>query len=138
MSSAALQRQAALAGAALLAVLLVVVLGRSSGEETSAATPPPPVSQAEWENARAGVFGRSRLGETTTCGTLLTQGVLGIAHHELPCGVDLVVSYRGREVRTEVIEQGTIGPESQFDLSPALADELGIEKPTTIRWRFAG
>ena len=138
MSSAALQRQAALAGAALLAVLLVVVLDRSSGEETSAATPPPPVSQAEWETATAGVFGRSRLGETTTCGTLLTRGVLGIAHPVLPCGVDLFVSYRGREVRTEVIEQGTVGPESQFDLSPALADELGIEKPTTIRWRFAG
>ena len=138
MSSAALQRQAALAGAALLAVLIVVVLDRSSGEETSAATPPPPVSQAEWENATAGVFGRSRLGETTTCGTLLTPGVLGIAHPVLPCGVDLVVSYRGREVRTEVIEQGTVGPESQFELSPALADELGIEKPTTIRWRFAG
>lgn len=139
MSSAALQRQAALAGAALLAVLLlVVVVDRSSGEEPSAATPPPPVSQAEWENATAGVFGRSRLGETTTCGTLLTQGVLGIAHPVLPCGVDLFVSYRGREVRTEVIEQGTVGPESQFDLSPALADELGIEKPTTIRWRFAG
>jgi hypothetical protein len=138
MSSAALQRQAALAGAALLAVLLVVVLDRSSGDETSAATPPPSVSQAEWENATAGVFGRSRLGETTACGTLLTQGVPGIAHPVLPCGVDLVVSYRGREVRTEVIEQGTVGPESQFDLSPALADELGIEKPTTIRWRFVG
>jgi hypothetical protein len=138
MSSAALQRQAALAGAALLAVLLVVVLDRSSGEETSAATPPPPVSQSGWDNATAGVFGRSRLGETTACGTLLTQEILGIAHPVLPCGVDLVVSYRGREVRTEVIERGTVGPESQFDLSPALADVLGIEKPTTIRWRFAG
>ena len=137
MSSAALQRQAALAGAAL-PVLLVVVLDRSSGDETSAATPPPPVSQAEWENATVGVFGRSRLRETNACGTLLTQGVLGIAHPVLPCGVDLVVFYRGREVRTEVIEQGTVGPESQFDLSPALAAELGIEKPTTIRWRFAG
>jgi hypothetical protein len=139
MSSAALQRQAALAGAALLAALLVLVLGRSGGEETtSAATPPPPVSRAEWESATVGLFGRSRLGEATACGTLLTQGTLGIAHPMLPCGVDLVVSYRGHEVRTEVIEQGGVGPESQFDLSTALADELGIEKPTTIRWRFAG
>jgi hypothetical protein len=40
-------------------------------------------------------------------------------------------------VRTEVIERGSVGPESQFDLSPALADELGIGVPTTIRWRFA-
>jgi hypothetical protein len=137
MSSAALQRQAALAGAALLGALLVVVLDRLGSQE-SAAPPPPPVSQAEWESATVGIFGRSRLGETTACGTLLTQGILGIAHPVLPCGVDLVVTYRGREVRTEVIEQGNVGPESQFDLSTALAGELGIEKPTTIRWRFAG
>jgi hypothetical protein len=137
MSLAALQRQAALAGAALLAALLVVVLDRSGGEKSSAATPPP-VSQAEWESATVGIFGRSRLGETTACGTPLTQETLGIAHPVLPCGVDLVVSYRGREVRTEVIEQGNVGPESQFDLSIALANELGIEKSTTIRWRFAG
>ena len=138
MSLAALQRQAALAGAALLAALLVVVLDRSNGQETSAAAPPLPVSQAKWESATVGIFGRSRLGETTACGTPLTQETLGIAHPVLPCGVDLVVSYRGREVRTEVIEQGNVGPESQFDFSIALANELGIEKSTTIRWRFAG
>jgi hypothetical protein len=113
------------------------VLDRSGGEKSSAATPPP-VSQAEWESATVGIFGRSRLGETTACGTPLTQETLGIAHPVLPCGVDLVVSYRGREVRTEVIEQGNVGPESQFDFSIALANELGIEKSTTIRWRFAG
>ena len=61
-----------------------------------------------------------------------------MAHPVLPCGVDLVVSYQGREVRTEVIERGNVGAESQFDLSPALAGELGIDQPTTIRWRFAG
>jgi len=138
MSSAALQRQVALAAAALLAVLLVVVLDRSGGQEASGATAQPPVSQAEWESATVGIFGRSRLGETTACDTLLTQGTLGIAHPVLLCGVDLVVSYRGHEVRTEVIERGNVGPESQFDLSTALADDLGIEKPTTIRWRFAG
>ena len=138
MSSAALQRQAALAGAALLAVLLVVVLDRSNGQETSAAAPPLPVSQAKWESATVGIFGRSRLGETTACGTLLTQGTLGIAHPVLLCGVDLVVFYREHEIRTEVIERGNVGPESQFDLSTALADRLGIEKATTIRWRFAG
>lgn len=136
MSSAAVQRQAALAGAALLAVLLVVILDRSSGETPTAA--PPPVAQPQWESATVGIFGRSRFGDTTACGTALTEETLGVAHPVLPCGVDLMVAYRGREVRTEVIEHGDIGPESQFDLSPALADELGIDEPTTIRWRFAG
>lgn len=136
MSPAALQRQAALAGAALLALLLIVILDRSTGEPS--ATAPHPVAQAQWETATVGIFGRSRLGDTTACGTNLTPETLGVAHPVLPCGVDLVVSYRGRDVRTEVIERGNVGPERQFDLSPALADELGIERPTRIRWRFAG
>ena len=63
MSPAALQRQAALAGAALLAVLLVVILDRSTGE--TQATAPPPVAQAQWETATVGIFGGSRLGDTT-------------------------------------------------------------------------
>ena len=137
MSPAALQRQAALAGAALLAVLLLVILDRSSNDSSEAAVPP--VAQAaRWESATVGIFGRSRVGDTTACGTALTSETLGVAHPVLPCGVDLMVAYRGREVRTEVIERGNVGPEIQFDLSPALAEELGIEKPTTIRWRFAG
>ena len=136
MRPAALQRQAALAGAALLAVLMVVILDRSTAE--TSATTPPPVAQAQWETATVGIFGRSRLGDTTACGTTLTSDTLGVAHPVLLCGVDIVVSYRGRQVRTEVIERGNVRSESQFDLSPALAGELGIDKPTTIRWRFAG
>ena len=92
MSSAALQRQAALAGAALLAALLVVVLDRSSAQETSAASPTAAGSRAEWESATVGIFGRSRLGETTAMRHAADAGILGIAHPVLPCGVDLVVS----------------------------------------------
>jgi len=136
MNPAALQRQAALAGAALLALLLVIALDRSGGEPLPAV--PPPVPQAQWETATVGIFGQSRLGETTACGVTLTQETRGIAHPVLPCGVDLVVSYHGHEVPTEVIERGGVDPESQFDLSPALADDLGIANPTEIRWRFAG
>ena len=84
MSPAALQRQAALAGAALLAVLLVVILDRSTGE--TQATAPPPVAQAQWETATVGIFGGSRLGDTTACGTPLTDQTLGVAHPVLPCG----------------------------------------------------
>jgi len=78
MSPAALQRQAALAGAALLAVLLVVILDRSTGEIQ--ATAPPPVARAQWETATVGIFGGSRLGDTTACGTPLTGQTLGVAH----------------------------------------------------------
>jgi Lytic transglycolase len=135
VSSAALQRQAALVGAALLSVLLVVILDQRGDEPAVTA---PPVPEAQWETATVGVFGRSRFGDTTACGKALTEETLGVAHPVLPCGVDLVVAYKGREVRTEVIELGPVGTNSQFDLSPALADDLGIRQPTEIRWRFAG
>ena len=135
MNPAALQRQAALVGAALLSVLLVVILDQRGDESPLTA---PPVSEVQWETATVGVFGRSRFGDTTACGKALTEEALGVAHPVLPCGVDLVVAYKGREVRTEVIEVGPVGTNSQFDLSPALADDLGITGPTEIRWRFAG
>jgi hypothetical protein len=136
VSPAALERQAALVGAALLSVLLIVILDQRGDE--AAVTAPPPASEAQWETATVGVFGRSRFGDTTACGKALTEETLGVAHPVLLCGVDLVVAYKGREVRTEVIELGSVGTNSQFDLSPALADDLGITRPTEIRWRFAG
>jgi hypothetical protein len=136
VSPAALQRQAALVGAALLFALLVVVLDQSGDGAPAAA--PPPVGEAQWETATVGVFGRSRFGDTTACGVALTGETLGVAHPVLPCGVDLVVAHKGREVRTEVIERGPVGTNSQFDVTPALGDELGITRPTQVRWRFAG
>jgi hypothetical protein len=136
VSPAVLQRQAALAGAALLAGLLVVVLDRPAQGASVAA--PPPVSAARWETAVVGVFGRGRSGETTACGVTLAPDTRGVAHPVLPCGVDLVLAFGGREVRTEVIERGPPGTQTQFDVSPALAAELGLEGKKAIRWRFAG
>jgi hypothetical protein len=134
--AALLQRQAALVGAALLSALLLVVLDQPGDEAPQSA--PPPVAEAQWESATVGVVGRSRFGDTTACGIALTEETLGIAHPVLPCGVDLLLAYKGRKVRTEVIERGPVGTNTQFDLSPALGAELGVTRPTRIRWRFAG
>jgi hypothetical protein len=136
VTPAALQRQVALAGAALLALLLVVVLDRPTRETTPAA--PPPASGIRWETAVVGVFGKSRVGKRTACGIRLTPETRGVAHPVLPCGAKLIVSRGGQEIPTEVIERGPSGSATQFDLTPALADRLGVEGPTTIRWRFAG
>jgi hypothetical protein len=136
VSPALLQRQAALVGAALLAALLVVVLDRTSGE--APATAPPPASGAQWQSAEVGVFGRGRSGATTACGVTLAPDTRGVAHPVFPCGVALVLTAGGREVRTEVIERGPTGSQTQFDVTPALAAELGIDGKQQIRWRFAG
>jgi rare lipoprotein A (peptidoglycan hydrolase) len=137
LNPAVLQRQAALVAAAWLAGLGVVVLHRA--DEPSATAPQPaPTAEVRWQNAVVGVFGPGRYGETTACGVELTDRTMGIAHPVLPCGVDLVVSFRGRELRTEVVDQGPAESDRQFDLTKALADALGVEGTQTIRWRFAG
>ena len=134
MSPALLQRQAALAAAALLATLGVLAL-----RERSEAVPPltPREPALRWETANVGVLRREAYGRATTCGTTLDSGTLGVAHPVLPCGVDLVLSLGSKEVRTEVVEHTPVGGGREFDLTQALADELGVQGRETIRWRFA-
>jgi hypothetical protein len=129
MKAAALQRQAALAGAALLATLLVVALD-SAGREASPASPPPPVSQAGWETATVWVT------DAESCGS--ASGSAGVVHPVLPCGVKLVVSANGEQVRTQVVGTGPVPTDRAFALTPPLADQLGVADGDRIRWRFAG
>ena len=84
------------------------------------------------------MFGPGLYGTDTACGVELTPRTVGVAHPVLPCGVDLVVGYGGREQRVEVIARGTGEAGRDLDLSEALARELGFEGEGRIRWRFAG
>jgi hypothetical protein len=137
MRPALVQRQAALAGVALLGALGVLALGRSGGG-AAPADEAPLAPRVTWEAARVSTFGAARLGAETACGITLTAQTLGIAHPVLPCGVELVLANAGREVRAEVVEQGAVGAGSAFELTPALADALGLRGAQVIRWRFAG
>jgi rare lipoprotein A (peptidoglycan hydrolase) len=91
-----------------------------------------------WETAVVGVLSPRAYANTTSCGSTLDSGTVGIAHPVLPCGVDLVVSFRGRRVRTEVVQRGPVGGGREFDLTQALAERLGVHGRETIQWRFAG
>jgi hypothetical protein len=135
VSPALLQRQAALAAAALLATLGVLAL-RERSEAIAPLTPREPALR--WESAIVGVLRREAYGRATTCGATLESGTLGVAHPVLPCGVDLVLSLGSKEVRTEVVDHTPVGGGREFDLTQALADELGVQGQETIRWRFAG
>jgi hypothetical protein len=137
VSTALARRLAALAAVALLAALGAIALERI-GREESGAVSPPPVLTGRWEEAVAGVIGSEEYGTTTACDVVLDRDTRGVAHPVLPCGVDLVVEFEGREVRTEVIGRGPYGAGREFDLTQALADDLGVEGTQTIRWRFAG
>jgi hypothetical protein len=128
------QRQAGLAAAALLATLGVLTLGKR-GEEPAPAAPAPVV---RWESAVVGIVPARAYSRETSCGAALDSGTIGIAHPLLPCGVDLVVARNGKAIRTEVVARipvPTDGPE--FELTRALAEELGLKRGGTIQWRFA-
>ena len=128
MTPDALQRPAARAGAALRAGLLVVVLDRPGGEPSAAA--PPPVAQAQWETAVVWVT------EGENCAGAADAS--GVVHPVLPCGVKLVLSAHGEEIRTEVVGTGPVPAGRTFALTPPLADQLDVRDGDRIRWRFAG
>jgi hypothetical protein len=132
------RRQAALAAVALLAALGAIALERIGTDDSGAISPPPPAETAEWEEAVAGVIDSRQYGSTTECDVVLDRETRGVAHPVLPCGVDLLLQFDGREVRTEVIARGPVAAGREFDLTQALAADLGLEGTTTIRWRFAG
>lgn len=137
MSPALAQRQAALAGVALLATLGALALGRGAERSPSPAAEDTPAPADEWEEALAAPY-EVEAGQASACGIDLTPETIGIAHPVLPCGVDVVVGFGEREVRTEVVDRGPGEAGYEFGLTEALARRLGVTGTERIRWRFAG
>jgi len=98
----------------------------------------PVTTRVTWDDARVSTFGADRLGRVTACGVALSARTVGVAHPVLPCGVELVLASGGREVHAAVVEKGSVGAGLAFELTPALADALGVRGRQVIRWRFAG
>jgi hypothetical protein len=138
MTLAVVQRTVALAAIALLAGVGALALtneGESGGasEALRAAT----VAESSWYRALAGSRGAPGDAERTTCRSILTPRSLGVTHAVLPCGAKIVIAYGGTEVLTEVIDNRMKRQGRQFELTEALAQELGIDGTQEIRWRFA-
>jgi hypothetical protein len=134
-----LQRTIALAAVALVAGVAVLAL-TGSAADTSDSTAPEQVPVAGgggWYTALAGSRGAARDAERTTCARILTGRSLGVSHPVLPCGAKIYISYGGAQVLTEVIDTKLKQPGRQFELTEALAQQLGIEGTQQIRWRFA-
>ena len=134
-------RGAALAAVALLAGVLAFAANSWSGRQQAAdATPtvePVPAPGGGWYQALAAPYPRDTARQRTACGHELGPETLGVAHAVLPCGVKLFISYGDRTVLTQVVDRGPAVPGRAFDLTPALADRLGIEDTQQIRWRYA-
>lgn len=138
MTAAALQRQVALAGIALLAAILALALtSRGSARSASELPRPVPVAGGGWYTALAGA-GQTRFGRRTRCGVLLGPNTEGITDSVLPCGIKVYVAYKDSpQVLTQVIDRRPVVPGRKFDLTPKLAEELGVDGVQRIRWVFA-
>ncbi len=135
-----LQRELSLAAAALLGA--VVALAVAARDHTTTAgpsrLPQPAISQLSgWYRALAGVRTRPLARGASGCGTLLDPKTLGVDHPVLPCGAKVFVAYRGKTALTTVVDRGPLRPGYEFELTPALAELLGLTGIRTIRWSFA-
>jgi hypothetical protein len=134
------QRQLSLAAAAVLgAVVALAIAARHHTVGASASRlPQPAVSQLSgWYTALAGVRKRPLARGASGCGTLLDPKTLGVDHPVLPCGAKLFVAYNGKTVLTTVVDRGPLQPGYEFELTPALAEVVGLTGVQRIRWSFA-
>jgi hypothetical protein len=75
--------------------------------------------------------------EPTNCGVTVTPQTVGVAHPVLPCGAKLLLQLQGRQAQAEVVLTGPVAAGRSFELSPGLAQQLGVAGEATVRWRFA-
>jgi hypothetical protein len=78
-------------------------------------------------------YGPGLFGNQTACGKTLTQHTMGVAHKTLPCGSKVVLRYKGRFVRTKVIDRGPFANGAKWDLTQATAESLGFESTGDVR-----
>jgi len=78
-------------------------------------------------------YGPGFFGNKTACGQKLTRATVGVAHKRFPCGSKVVVRYKGRYLRTRVIDRGPFANGAKWDLTQAAARKLGFEVTDKIR-----
>lgn len=140
MGAVLAQRQLALVGAALLAAVVALAFASRDDKIAPPAStlPQPAVSNVSgWYPALAGVRKRPLAEHVSGCGTLLKPKTLGIGHQALPCGAKVFVSFGGKTVLTTIVDRGPFSPRFDFEVTPALAELLGLSGVQTIRWSFA-
>jgi hypothetical protein len=139
VSPALAQREIALAGIALLAAIVALALtSHGNGSNTKSLLQPVTLDGGRWRTSLAGAT-PGRYGRRTDCGVLLRPATIGITDSVLPCGIKLYVAYGDSpRILTQVIEQRPVPPGRKFELTPRLAEKLGVDGVQKIRWVFAG
>jgi hypothetical protein len=128
VTAGAARRIASLAAVAVLAVAVAVFVDHRHRHHSDL-----PAGAGPWTPALAAVYtpaGR------TACGVTVTAATVGIGHPVLPCGVRLYVRFGDRTVLTTVVDRGHVPPGRELDLTPKLAELLGVQGTQSVQWRF--
>ncbi len=138
MSPALAQREVALAGIALLAAIVALALTSHRGNANTTGLPQPVQTPGGgWYTALAGAS-PARYGHRTRCNIVLRPRTIGVTDSVLPCGIKLYAAYKDSpEILTQVIDRRPVAPGRKFDLTPNLAEQLGVDGVQRIRWVFA-
>jgi Lytic transglycolase/Putative peptidoglycan binding domain len=100
--------------------------GVVDGDTSAALVNAMPPQRATW-------YGPGFFGDETACGQVLRRTTMGVAHKRLPCGSKVVLRYRGRFVRTTVIDRGPFANGARWDLTQATAQALRFEYTDDVR-----
>ena len=120
----------------MLAAVAALVLASPRRADTSGHLKPVLVPGGGWYAALAGARPVS-YGTRTNCGVLLRPTTRGVTDSVLPCNVKLFVSFGDSDrILTQVIARRPVVPGRRFDLTPALAEDLGIHGTARIRWVY--
>jgi hypothetical protein len=139
MSPALAQREVALAGIALLGAIVALALTshRSHAQTQPNLLQPVAAPGGGWYTAPAGA-GPARYGHRTRCNIVLQPRTIGVTDSVLPCGIKLYLAFEDSpEVLTQVIDRRPVAPGRKFELTPNLAEQLGVDGVQRIRWTFA-
>ena len=138
MTPALAQREVALAGIALLGAILALALSSRGGHaESRALLQPVPSPGGGWYTALAGAS-TPRYGHRTRCNIVRQPRTIGVTDSVLPCGIKLYVAFEDSpEVLTQVIDRRPVAAGRKFELTPNLAEQLGVDGVQRIRWAFA-
>jgi rare lipoprotein A (peptidoglycan hydrolase) len=128
MTAAVGRRVALLAALAVLAVAVAVYVHHRGGRHSSL-----PPGAGPWNGALAAAFTPAH---RTACGVLVTATTVGVAHPVLPCGVRLYVRFGRNTVLTTVIDRGDVPSGRELNLTPKLAELLGVVGTQRVQWRF--
>jgi rare lipoprotein A (peptidoglycan hydrolase) len=124
-------RAVALLGVAILAAALALGLTR---HHRHSGLPEP---AGKWIVALAAPYANLTKPQKTPCGVVIGPQTKGVAHPVLPCGVKLYVRYGGKTALTQVVDRGPDAPGRDFDVTPALARELGLVGTRRIEYSLA-